>query len=379
MMKTLLFLIIGDLSLGFEICNKDLLFSYGVMDPKYIQSTNMLCGNDETETCCRHIDETYLLNNWNKVNRKKIKPYLDGYLWLTKAILNYYEDIIVLSKYIYLNPTSQEECKTSAESLVLYYMYRTEIQAYVDRLEKYVKNISTLRKGFYCSLCSVKNQKYFDANTKKITFSTNFCKNLVRSSIEEIFFKTNQILPTLHHINVVLNCKDGVNIKESMNIMLNDQDLSVIDKCYRAYKTYQDPILYIEKCFEYCRNYQMTSASEIFEGKVGKLDYIYKKIVSSGLKKTDPFFPEIEEKNYNFFLMNPEFFENKLNFQDLNKYENVFETYGLELFQQALDSNYYYGNSKVLFAEYEEEDSKTDFQTISSIFIGLMILVFFNN
>lgn len=35
-----------------------------------------------------------------------IKPYLEAYIWLTKAILNYYEDIIILSKYIYLSPKS---------------------------------------------------------------------------------------------------------------------------------------------------------------------------------------------------------------------------------------------------------------------------------
>lgn len=42
-------------------------------------------------------------------------------------------------------------------------------------LEKFLKGISVIRKGFYCSLCSVKNQKYLNSKEKKIVFSNEFC------------------------------------------------------------------------------------------------------------------------------------------------------------------------------------------------------------
>ena len=47
---------------------------------------------------------------------------MNGYIWLLKAIFNYYEDLIVLSKYIFLNPKSSNECKHSAETLVINYI-----------------------------------------------------------------------------------------------------------------------------------------------------------------------------------------------------------------------------------------------------------------
>lgn len=71
----------------------------------------MLCGGDENETCCSHIDETLLLGKWNETNRRLIKPYLDGYALISKIVLNYYEDIIVLAKYINLNPKSSDVCR----------------------------------------------------------------------------------------------------------------------------------------------------------------------------------------------------------------------------------------------------------------------------
>ena len=130
MKSVLKFLLFIGYTLSFEICNKDLLFSYGVKNPQYRSNTSMLCGSEEKETCCSHIDETLLLKRWNDTNRKVIKPYLDGYVLLTKLILNYYEDLIVLSKYVYLNPKSSDVCKQASEHLILNYLYKEEIISY---------------------------------------------------------------------------------------------------------------------------------------------------------------------------------------------------------------------------------------------------------
>ena len=56
---------------------------------------------------------------------------MEGYIFLIKSILNYYEDIIVLSKYIFLSPKSTDKCKNSAKNLVKYYMFREELLNFV--------------------------------------------------------------------------------------------------------------------------------------------------------------------------------------------------------------------------------------------------------
>lgn len=378
MKKTILILLISTITQQVSICNKDLLFSYGVSNPRYLKMTPMLCGGKEKETCCSHNDETKLLNSWNSENRVNIKPYLDGYLWLTKAILNYYEDLIVLAKYIYLNPKSSPECKSSAEHLVTNYMYKDELITFVEKLEKLMNNISILRKGFYCVICSVKNQKYFDVDDKNIIFSNSFCRNLVESSVEETYYKVNQFLPTLSHINTILNCKDGSKISERIEIEIEPTKLNQINLCYESYKEFKDPLLYLEQCHDFCSNYSFTTANEVFEGKIGKLDYVFKKIVGSGLKSTDPLFPEIDHnKVYKFYKIKSEFFENKLNFQNLEKYKVTFESFGIELFEQSLNSLYFYGSSQDSLSSIEDVDSENGSNILQYLKVLMILLTFY--
>ncbi len=66
---------------------------------------------------------------------------MDSYLWLTKAILNYYEDLIVLAKYIYLNPKSSTTCKKYASHLVLEYISKDDWKNYVENLQKMTEKL----------------------------------------------------------------------------------------------------------------------------------------------------------------------------------------------------------------------------------------------
>lgn len=99
----------------------------------------MLCGGGESETCCNHVDLSEVLSNWNKNTKKNVYAYLESYILLTKTIFNYYEDVIVLSKYVYLSPKSSKICKKSAYDLVKNYMYKEEIEDFVKKLEKFIK------------------------------------------------------------------------------------------------------------------------------------------------------------------------------------------------------------------------------------------------
>lgn len=147
---------------------------------------------------------------------------MEVYLILTKHILNYYEDIIVLSKYVYLSPKSSKVCKKSAEFMVRNYVYREELYEYVTKLELFAFKMKNLRKGFYCSLCSVKNQKFIDKKEKRVTFSNGFCQYLVENSIEQIFYRTSKFLPTMRHINTVLDCKDGEQDETNFKIEMEE-------------------------------------------------------------------------------------------------------------------------------------------------------------
>lgn len=87
-------------------------------------------------------------------------------------------------------------------------------------MEKWKKKLSQIRKGFYCSLCSVKNQKFFNSQEKKLILSYDFCENLVTNSVEQANYRATTLLPMINQMNIVLECKDGVENNDNFQINL---------------------------------------------------------------------------------------------------------------------------------------------------------------
>ncbi len=115
-------------------------------------------------------------------------------------------------------------------------------------------------------------------------------------------------------MSVVLDCKDGTDDENSLKIQLTDDQTEPINSCYEAYQQYKDPLIYLEKCYDFCKHYSLTTANELIDGKLNKLEEIYNKLLSSNLKSTDRFFDVSEEFQYNTAIIKNEFFENQLNF-----------------------------------------------------------------
>lgn len=341
---------------SYNICNSDLLYSYGVTAPKYTNHTSLMCGNSEPESCCSHNDETNLSKIWKETNRYSIKPYLDGYIHLMKRIFNFYEDIIVLAKYVKVNTESSIECKKSADYLIINYLYRENVIDFVERMERIFENITSMRRSFYCSLCSVANQKYFDTQTKKVRFSNKFCENLVGFSIEIVHERVTKILETFEHINRVINCKEGITKGENTDLQFSASKREIVEKCKDSYENNKDPLLYLEECYDFCASFSFSTASEVFEGKLSRLEFIHDKVINSGLESTDPYFIDVSEENYAFYKLTGEFFENKLSFEDLSKYESIFDVYGIEPFSESTHSLYYYGLGKDSLKQLKESN-----------------------
>ena len=150
-----------------NICNADLLYSYGVTNPHYVTQTSLLCQTGEPETCCNNNDESNMLSRWNERDKNYIKPYYQAIIWLMKGIFNYYEDVIVKAKYLYLDSRVDSQCRVDSEFLVLNYLTKDDIAEFVTSMKDLFNHLGHIRKGFYCGLCSVRNQKFFDTETKK--------------------------------------------------------------------------------------------------------------------------------------------------------------------------------------------------------------------
>jgi hypothetical protein len=340
-------IILALLSSGFSsknICNADLLYSYGVTSPQYNSQAALLCQTGETESCCLNNDESNMLSRWNNRDKNYIKPYYQAVMWLMKAVFAYYEDIIVKAKYMYIDEKMDPKCRMEAEFLVVNYMTKDDIGAFVKNTKELFNYLGHLRKGFYCSMCSVRNQKYFDYETKKLVYSYGFCRDLITNSIDTIMERTVRVLPIFEKINSVINCKVGESAKKSESMMPNQLDYKIMKKCHFAIDKLKDPELWIDHCIDMCSRFSISEASSLFEGSIGPLESLFVKIRGEFEKPTDPFDDGTDtSKIHHFAQISPVFFEPMLSFQDLSKFTPLFEKYGVDLKKEADISLFFYG------------------------------------
>lgn len=325
-----------------RLCNSDLLFSYGIKNPRYLNQKSMYCGGSSEETCCDHIDTVNNLSRWNNENRNLIKPFFESYIWLTQALLNYYRDVLVLAKFMYNDSEFNDSCRASAEKLVMRHKTTEELIQYVQNLKKYFAANGFLRKGFYCSLCSLNNQKYFVKDSKTVIYSEEFCSSLVQISIGSVYYHTAEILRDFQLMSEVMTCKEKE--QTPIRIELESYELEKVEKCFESFTRFKDPKIFLHDCQGFCKEFQISSASNIFEGNVSALSDLYDLIDKSDIVMTDPIFDEINPGDqFDFVKLKRQFFDFTLGFEDLGKYSVVIEPYGLNLFSDARSSLFFYG------------------------------------
>lgn len=329
-------------------CQNELLYSFGILNSGHVNEKSLLCANAEKESCCSATSEKLILNFWKNNNKYRIKQYLEGYIYLFKKILNFYENYLAKAKKIHSFPSSPPECKEASSDLISYFQNRSILTNYFLKLEKTFQHLGFVRKSFYCVLCTVDTQSFFDIENKNIIFANKFCENLVESTISEFYNRNSKYMRILNNMNILTNCEPNKPYNPDVyhiDMALDNEDDISLTKCYQVYNKDQDPRVFVPECLDYCGKFSMTSAKEIFEGSFGKLYYLYNKIKAKRIKAKNPVFKDIDmTKEFDFSHIGIDFFESNLKGFDLNGFENVFERNGIELF-------YISAKTKLVFGE----------------------------
>jgi len=283
LMSVALFFLLPHTLISDEFCNNDLLYSYGILASGFSEEKSILCGNAKPDTCCSEKAEIITLRNWNEVNKVKVKQYMESYVYLFKAILNFYPFFVDRAKEVQNFPGASDKCKDAAQNMIIKYKTDSEVFEFVDDLSKIYTHLGFIRKSFYCALCSVSNQEYFNIKMKKITFANTFCHNLVITTIEMFHLRNTDFLDIMNSMNTLKDC-DPNNPKEEdpykMSLKLDQTDQINLNKCFDIYSKDKDPRVFMEDCTDYCKSYSMTKATEMFEGSFGKLHYLFDKLTA---------------------------------------------------------------------------------------------------
>lgn len=358
----------------YQVCQKDLLYAYGIENPGYIQSPGMLCKHRTSESCCSRTAESQLLEKWIETDRARLAQNIDGYYHILEGIFDYYEDIILFAKYIHLNPYSNEKCVQSSRNLIFNYMKKNEISEFMRRLRTTMDFLKETRKGFYCSLCDVDYQKYFDTDAKKIIMSTSFCQKLVENTVESVYERVNRILPILQDINVLLECdeeseggkaEDALSVSDQITFGIDEDDNQELNHCFNLYTEFGKPELYMIKCLHYCRDFRLTLGSVIYEGSLAKISYLYDKVLKKKFNMTDPVFAIKDEsrsfisddgvetqffyrREFLFTDVTNVFFTSRYKANDFRSFETVFEEEGIKPIEKGNKSKFIFGHEDFL-------------------------------
>lgn len=357
---------------SYRLCKRELLFAYGVDNPGYVRAPPMLCTHRTPESCCSRTAESQLLERWANINRVNLSQNVDGYLHVLKGLFDYYEDIILFAKYVHMNPNSSQKCMESSRFLIMNYLKKDEIMKFIENLENAFEFLKNARKGFYCSMCDVNYQHFFNTDDKKIIFSTDFCQSLVENTIEAQYERTNQVLPLFTNINILMSCnKDEDDVPEAsdseneVQFIIDEDDQRELNDCYSLFSEFGKPDLYLNTCMHYCRDFKFASSSNIFEGSLGKLSYLYDKILQKGFNMTDPVFAPKDEdssfvaedgteiinfirKEYDFTPVNDVFFHSQFKVENINSFESIFEDMGIDPIKKSNESKFLFGTEDYL-------------------------------
>lgn len=327
-----------------NVCNSDLLFSYGIENPQYLNQGSIFCAGESTEICCTNSDLSQVLEEWNNRWVMTIQPFYELNLFLYKAIFQYYEDLLVSAKFAYINPTMSLECRSIAEDFVLSYIDEDDIKKFLEEVEKTNFFLMEIRRGFFCSLCNVKNQKYFDTDLKKINFSFDSCEDLVKFSIRTIAFRVNKVLPILAKLNKHLNCllKNDPQ-KDDKEFAIEEEILLSVNSCFEKFARTNGQTPVFDKCHQLCSRFSLVQPSEIIEGVIKPLVLIKDNIEKLNFNSTYKIFEELDEKKeYDSSRLEELFISSKLSFQDLSKYQINFNEYGIRPIDDAETSLFFY-------------------------------------
>ena len=389
----------------FRICKRELLFSYGVENPGYIRAPGMLCKHRVNGSCCSRTAESQLLEKWMLEDRIKISQNIFGYIHVLEGIFDYYEDIIIFAKYIHMNPISDEKCLEASRELIMNYLRKSEIKNIMKKIREAGRFLLESRKGFYCTLCDVEMQQYFDPAARKLVLSTHFCENLVEKTVEATYLRATHILPILQNINTILLCdkdkefeddeqSEAKEVIQNVQYGLDEDDFEEMMHCYNVFKEFDKPELYLSKCESYCKDYKFSLASRVFEGSLSKISFLYDKILKKKFDMTDPVFSKKDEERsfvsedgieMNFYLREEfdftqvpnVYFNSKYSAQNLQSYETVYEEFGINPVDKANKSKFLFGHTH--FLEDLPANKFANKKILSVTLFGILLMSLFVN
>lgn len=144
----------------------------------------------------------------------------------------------------------------------------------ITKAKKAFKFLYESRRGFYCSICDARAQKFFDKSKNVITMSASFCGDIIKETMNFFIFKYQYFMKISRlYQKFLVNCdlRGKFNpkkfIRHDVKFFRKKEILMDIKNC----KVSLHKPRALEFCASYCSRFNPVVYNKYFEGELDKL------------------------------------------------------------------------------------------------------------
>ena len=294
---------------------------------------------DMEYTCCSRDDFLKAVQMW-KVNLWKIKGYLTKIFRIIQKIVMIQSSFIQVAQK--LSVGAHPDCGRIDTTFFNPPVAFDKIYAY---LKTGFQAMAYAQKGFYCTLCNVKNHKFMmlpqSFSRIMIAMSQQSCDDLIHYFKEFLMYKIYYLDPFIKHADYMFKCYDPG--------FATPYEFS-----------YQSPYQEMKACFEsggpvcgnVCREFQFGKSSELFMGDLGKYEAFLSNLerfagevgISLEMENQELYIPDYTFDSPEFFKQETEFSieeQEDLNFGRISDHLILVFKDGIDIFGTARTSNFF--------------------------------------
>lgn len=250
-------------------CNQPLLQAYGLIGSPEPSDTKLPMCPNVVKSCCLYSDQITIYEQW--VHREELKRLEERFAYhhsiygaVIDAAVRVQDNANTVLKKLKAERISN--CKVLAKRII-HFEFKDMALRLKNALDEMHKFFVTSYSGFYCALCDAANHRHFRTDTSQIVYSKMFCREVTEKSLNVLLYFHSHMLRFSNLLLKFTTFCDSNGLFAKKPISNDDlfyvigSDKKALERCrdYRNSKTWFD------ECGFVCHSFQINSYDSLFE------------------------------------------------------------------------------------------------------------------
>jgi hypothetical protein len=260
------------------ICHKPALESLGLVGLEKAEKMNLDMCSSITHSCCTVTDQMKIFENWETNKQgEELKNRLHYHTRVYRGLMAEMMKVPPIAAQIFMHLKEEEDpaetnCKIMAQRL-LHFKIAEVVPKFEHALTEMHNFLYTTHKGVYCSLCDAHAHQSFNLETKEITLSQNFCRNVVSHTLYPLLYLQvhfKRIVELSATFLATCNDKGEFNPEENVPASVlpefKEEHKEMLTQC----REFRNDDNWFEYCGKICENIHIAHFSEFFQPDIKK-------------------------------------------------------------------------------------------------------------